>query len=123
MLLLFVVLLSVFVVIVGLWGWNVSRLIYHPFLALRRSRMTARALLVDAIFVSLLIVNSSCGAAANRSEDNATPHGTTTARVFTYPSSQDNSSFFVVSDGNIVNGPRIPALFNIHIPVSERGGN
>jgi hypothetical protein len=37
--------------------------------------------------------------------------------------SEDNSSFFVISSGRIVNGPRIPALFYIHIPVSERGVN
>ncbi len=86
MLLLLVVLLSVFVVIVSLWGWNISRLVCHPFLALRRSGVASRVLVVDAIFVSLLIVNSSCGAAVNRSEENAAMHGAA-ASVFTYPSS------------------------------------
>jgi len=32
----------------------------------------------------------------------------------------DGSSLFVVSNGNIVNGPRFPAVYNISIPASER---
>lgn len=50
----------------------------------------------------------------------ASVHHYQTTKIYGGALSPDGSSLFVVSNGNIVNGPRIPSMFDIHIPASER---
>jgi hypothetical protein len=51
----------------------------------------------------------------------AKAHGYAPNKIYGEALSADGSSLFVVSNGNMVNGPRYPAIYNIAIPTSERG--
>lgn len=50
----------------------------------------------------------------------ARTHNYQTTKIYGEALSADGSSLFVISNGNIVNGPRIPSMLDIHIPASER---
>jgi hypothetical protein len=50
----------------------------------------------------------------------AKTHNYQTTKIYGEALSADGSSLFVISNGNIVNGPRIPSMLDIHIPASER---
>jgi hypothetical protein len=50
----------------------------------------------------------------------ASVHHYQTTKIYGGALSPDGSSLFVISNGNIVNGPRLPSMFDIHITASER---
>ncbi len=50
----------------------------------------------------------------------ANTHNFATNKIYGVALSRDGSSLFTVSNGNIVNGARYPAVYNISIPASER---
>ncbi len=50
----------------------------------------------------------------------AKEHDYASNKIYGVSLSADGSSLFAVSNGNVVNGPRYPAIYNIAIPVTER---
>jgi len=50
----------------------------------------------------------------------ANMHNFATNKIYGEALTADGSSLFVVSNGNMVNGPRYPAVYTISIPASER---